>query len=382
MNRPSSSYDVIVIGVGGMGSATAWHLARRGCRVLGLEQFNIPHDLGSSHGQTRIIRLAYSEHPSYVPLLRRAYALWREIQERAGERLLHITGALDAGPADDWVFQGSKTSCEEHGLPHEILTGAEVNRRFPGYRLPEDIMAVFQTDGGYLLPERCIVAHVEAAQEEGAEIRGCEPVLDWTSNGRGITVKTSKTTYTADRLVITAGAWIGKVVKRLDRAVQPERQVLAWLQPRRLELFQPDRFPVFNLQVDEGRYYGLPVHGTPGFKIGRYHHLEERVDMDGIDRSTHPRDEAVLRDFAERYFPDGSGPTMSLQVCAFTNTTDGHFILDAHPEYPNVHVASPCSGHGFKFCSVIGEVMADLATTGETTHDIDLHRLARLDREA
>ena len=378
MNRPSSSYDVIVIGVGGMGSATAWHLARRGCRVLGLEQFNIPHDLGSSHGQTRIIRLAYSEHPSYVPLLRRAYDLWREIEERAGERLLHVTGALDAGPADDWVFQGSKASCEEHGLAHEILTGAEVNRRFPGYRLPDDLMAVFQTDGGYLLPERCIVTHVETAHEHGAEIHACEPVMGWTSNGRGVTVETSKSTYTADRLVITAGGWIGKVVKRMDRMVQAERQVLGWFQPRRLDLFLPDRFPVFNLQVAEGRYYGLPVHGVPGFKIGKYHHLEERVDMDGIDRSTHPRDEAVLRDFAERYFPDGSGPTMSLQVCAFTNTGDGHFILDGHPEHANVYVASPCSGHGFKFCSVIGEIMADLATTGITRHDIALHGMARL----
>lgn len=377
MNRTSTGYDVIVVGVGGMGSATAWHLARRGFRVLGLEQFNIPHELGSSHGQTRIIRLAYSEHPSYVPLLLRAYALWREIEERAGERLLHITGALDAGPADDWVFQGSKTSCEEHGLPHEILTGAEVNRRFPGYRLPEDTMAVFQTDGGFLLPERCIVAHVEAAQEEGAEIHGCEPVLDWTSDGRGITVKTAKSTYTADRLVITAGAWIGKVVDRLEGLVQPERQVLGWFQPRQLELFLPDRFPVFNLQVAEGRYYGLPVHGVPGFKIGRYHHLDEQVDMDGIDRFAHPRDEAVLRAFAERYFPDGSGPATSLKVCAFTNTSDGHFILDTHPEYANVFVASPCSGHGFKFCSVIGEVMADLAITGRTSHDIALHGLER-----
>ena len=238
-------------------------------------------------------------------------------------------------------------------------------------------MAVFQTDGGYLLPERCIVAHVEAAQEEGAEIHGCEPVLDWTSDGRGVTVKTANSTYSAGRLVITAGAWIGKVVKPLVGLVQPERQVLGWFQPKRLELFQPDRFPVFNLQVAEGRYYGLPVHGVPGFKIGRYHHLDEQVDMDRIDRSTHPRDEAVLRAFAERYFPDGSGPTTSLQVCAFTNTADGHFILDTHPEYENVFVASPCSGHGFKFCSVIGEVMADLAVTGETPHDIALHGLAR-----
>jgi len=378
VNHSSYSHDVIVIGVGGMGSAAAFHLADRGCRVLGLEQFDIPHNLGSSHGQTRIIRLAYSEHPSYVPLLRRAYALWRELQERAGEQLLHITGALDAGPGDDWVFQGSKASCEEHGLPHEILTGAEVNRRFPGYRLPDDLMAVFQTDGGYLLPERCIVAHVEAAQQAGAEIHGREPVLEWTSNGLGVTVKTAKSTYTADRLVITAGGWIGKVVKELDRVVQPERQVLAWFQPGRLDLFLPERFPVFNLQVAEGRYYGLPVHGVPGFKIGRYHHLEEQADMDRIDRTAGPRDEAVLREFAERYFPDGSGPTMSMQVCAFTNTADGHFILDAHPGHPNVYVASPCSGHGFKFCSVIGEVLADLATTGETPHDIALHGLARL----
>lgn len=360
-----------------MGSATAWQLARRGYRVLALEQFNIPHEMGSSHGQTRIIRLAYSEHSSYVPLLWRAYALWREIQERAGERLLYITGALDASPENDWVFQGSKKSCEKHGISHEILTSAEVNQRFPGYQLPEDIMAVFQTDGGYLLPERCIIAHVEAAQDEGAEFREIEPVLDWTSNGRRVTVKTSKMTYTADRLVITAGAWIGKLVKELKLVVQPERQVLAWLQPKRIDLFLPERFPVFNIQVPEGRYYGLPIHGIPGFKLGRYHHLEEKVDMDTLDRTTHPRDETILREFAQRYFPDGSGPTMNLQVCTFTNTEDGHFILDKHPEYPNVCVASPCSGHGFKFCSVIGEVLADLATNGDTLHDIDLHRLTR-----
>ena len=379
MNRPSSSYDVIVIGVGGMGSAAAWHLARRGCRVLGLEQFNIPHDLGSSHGQTRIIRLAYSEHPSYVPLLRRAYALWRDIEEKAGERLLHITGALGRGPRGRLGLPGVEvSSCEEHGLPHEIHTGAEVNRRFPGYRLPEDIMAVFQTDGGYLLPERCIVAHVEAAQEEGAEIHGCEPVLEWTSDGRGITVKTAKSTYTAGRLVITAGAWIGKVVKPLDGLVQPERTG-AGLVPAEATGAFPAR-PVSGVQSP-----GRPRAGTTDFpstecrgsRSAGTNHLDEQVGMDRIDRSAHPRDEDVLRAFAERYFPDGAGPTTSLQVCAFTNTADGHFILDAHPEYGNVFVASPCSGHGFKFCSVIGEVMADLATTGETPHDIALHGLAR-----
>ena len=378
MNKSDSTYDVIVIGVGGMGSATVWQLAQRGYRVLGLEQFNIPNNLGSSHGQTRIIRLAYSEHPSYVPLLRHAYSLWKDIEDRAGEKLLHITGGLDASAPEEWVFQDSKKSCEEYGLPHEILTGSEVNYRFPGYQIPEHTMAVFQPDGGYLLSERCIVAHIEAAQDKGAEIHGFEPVLEWSSNNDSVTVTTSKNIYNASRLIITAGGWMGKVVKTLGQTVQPERQVLAWIQPKRLDYFQPEHFPVFNLQVPEGRYYGTPVHNIPGFKVGRYHHLQETIEMDTIDRSIHSRDETVLREFVEYYFPDGAGPTLSLMVCAFTNTSDGHFILDTHPEHPNVFVASPCSGHGFKFCSIIGDIMADLATTGQTSHDISLHQLARL----
>ncbi|MGH8940782.1 MAG: FAD-dependent oxidoreductase, partial [Actinomycetes bacterium] len=172
-------YDVIVVGVGGAGSAAAYHLARRGKRVLGLERFGIPHGMGSSHGHTRIIRLAYYEDPSYVQLLRRAYELWRALQSRAGEQLLHITGSVDAGPASSWVFKGSLQSCLTHDLPHEVLTSAELSRRFPAYQLPYDTMAVLQPDGGYLVPERCIVAYVQAAQAEGAEIHGCEAVLGW-----------------------------------------------------------------------------------------------------------------------------------------------------------------------------------------------------------
>jgi sarcosine oxidase len=378
----SGRYDAIVVGVGGMGSATSYYLARRGKRVLGLERFGIPHSMGSSHGHTRIIRLAYYEHPSYVLLLKRAYELWREIQGKAGEKLLHITGSIDSGPEESWVFKGSWESCKLHDLPHEVLTGAELHRRYRGYHLPADHLALVQPEGGFLTPERCIVSYVMAAQAFGAEIHGHERVLEWQPLEGGVRVRTDRGIYEADKLVITAGAWDGELLDVLEGLAVPERQVLAWLQPTRPEYFRPDTFPVFNLLVDEGRFYGFPVHGVPGFKFGKYHHLEEKVNPEMVDREAHDYDERLLRDFAERYFPDGCGPTMDLQTCMFTNTPDNHFIIDVHPEYDQVSFASPCSGHGYKFASVIGEIMADLADTGITRHDISLFRLGRLPRSS
>jgi sarcosine oxidase len=376
----SGRYDAIVVGVGAMGSATAYYLARRGKRVLGLERFGIPHSMGSSHGHTRIIRLAYYEHSSYVLLLRRAYELWREIQGLVGEQLLYINGSVDAGPDDSWVFKGSWNSCKLHDLPHEVLTGAELRRRYPGYHLPPEHLALVQPEGGFLAPERCIVSYVMAAQSLGAEIHGHERVLEWTPLEGGVQVRTDRGLYEADKLVITAGAWNGGLLDVLDGIAVPERQVLAWLQPTCPEYFRPDTFPVFNLLVDEGRFYGFPVFGVPGFKFGKYHHLEEVTDPTEMDREAHDHDERLLRIFAERYFPDGCGPTMDLQTCMFTNTEDNHFVIDMHPEYPQVSFASPCSGHGFKFASVIGEIMADLAENGLTRHDIGLFRLDLLIR--
>ncbi len=374
----SGRYDAIVVGVGAMGSATSYHLARRGKRVLGLERFGIPHAMGSSHGHTRIIRMAYYEDPSYVPLIIRAYELWRELQETAGERLLYTTGSIDAGPPESWVFKGSWDSCKLHDLPHEVLTGAEVRRRYPGYHLSPETAALVQPDGGFLTPERCIVSYVAAAQSSGAEFHAYERVLEWEPLHGGVRVRTDRGLYEADKLVVTAGAWDGQLVDVLDGIAVPERQVLALLQPARPEHFRPDNFPVFNLLVDEGRFYGFPVFGVPGFKFGKYHHLEEKTDPETMDREVHERDEELLRGFAERYFPHGSGPTMNLQTCMFTNTRDNHFVMDLHPDYPQVSFASPCSGHGFKFASVVGEIMADLAEKGMTRHPISPFRLERL----
>lgn len=376
----SNHYDAIVIGVGGMGSATVSHLADRGLDVLGLERYDIPHEMGSSHGVTRIIRKAQYEDPAYVPLVRRSYELWRELEERSGRDLLHITGGIDAGPPDSTVFNGSRRSCEIHDIDHEILTSREVNERFPGYDLPEHHRAVYQPDGGFLVPEQCIIAYVEAAQAAGAEIRAREPVADFTDlEDGGVRVTTSKGTYEADELIITAGAWARQFLPDLEAQVVPVRQVLAWLQPTEPAQFSASNFPVFIHGTKDSHYYGFPKHDVPGFKFGKFNHLEETVDPDEMDREPHPEDEELLRSYARRYFPDGAGPTMRLSTCMFTNTPDEHFILDTLPDHPQITVGAGFSGHGFKFASAVGEVLADLAIDGETDHEIDLFSVDRFE---
>jgi sarcosine oxidase len=367
-------YDVIVVGVGGMGSAALYHLARRGRRVLGIERFDIPNDRGSSHGVTRIIRKAYFEHPSYVPLVQRAYELWRELESEAGEQLLFITGAVEGGPR---IFEGAVHSSIEHALPFEELDGAEVGRRFPAFRLPPELRVVYQRDGGFLLSERCILAHVAGARARGADVHTDERVLEWSAGENGVRVRTARREVEAERLVLTAGAYSQEVARLAPGMVVPQRQVLGWLEPSREELFAPDRFPVFNLALEEGHVYGFPTHGMPGFKIGWYDHEGVRGDPDEIPREVTADDEVPLRRFAERYFPDGAGPTLELKACLFELSPDEDFLIDRHPVSDLVVVAAGFSGHGFKFCSVVGEILADLALEGETLHDIGFLKLSR-----
>lgn len=373
-------YDVIVVGVGGMGSATVYQLARRHVRVLGLERFDIPNDRGSSHGMTRIIRLAYFEHPSYVPLLRRAYELWRDVEHQIGEQLLFTTGSLDIGAEAGAFIGGSERSCRDHQLTYELLTAEQLRARWPAYQMPSTHVALFQPNGGFLLPERCIVAHVNLAHAMGADIHAREQVLRWEASNDRVTVWTTNGEYAARRLILTAGPWTGQLVPALAAAAIPERQVVLWVHPRRPELFAVGAFPVFNLDSPLGRFYGFPIYGVPGFKIGKYHHLHETGEADRLDRDVHPRDEAIVREAVRAYFPDADGPTMAMKPCMFTNTADEHFILDYHPDTPAVAIAAGFSGHGFKFCSIIGEIMADLALDGGTRWDLEMFRLARLAR--
>ncbi|QJR34466.1 N-methyl-L-tryptophan oxidase [Gemmatimonas groenlandica] len=370
-------FDVIVVGVGGMGSAATYQLAARGLRVLGIEQHELGHGFGSSHGLTRIIRLAYFEDPSYVPLLRRAFTLWRELQDGMDEPLLHVTGGLDVGFAGSHVFEGSLRSCREHDLPHEVLDASALASRFPGWRPAANAMAVYQPDAGFLTPERCIQSYAERARSLGADIRTRERVLDYSASGGSVRVRTDRGEYEAAQLVLTAGPWMQELAPSLRSLLTPERQVLGWFDIADRARFAPSAFPVFVLEADEGIFYGFPEYGVPGFKIGRYHHLAERVRPDTVDRVCHPRDEAALRDAVSRYFPEANGALRSSAVCLFTNTPDEHFIIDRAPGSPEVLLVSPCSGHGFKFCSVIGEICADLVQHGTTSHDIALFGLER-----
>jgi sarcosine oxidase len=375
----SSTYDVIVAGVGGMGSATCWQLARRGQRVLGLERFDIPHAMGSSHGQNRIIRLAYFEHTSYVPLLRRAFELWREAETLFGERLLFVTGGIDAGSESGRIVAGSLASCQEHDLPHEVLSARELAQRFPGWQLPAGIVAVHQPDAGFVASERAIVAHTALARNAGADIRAREALLGWRLTGAGtVEVTTTRGRYEAERLVLSTGAWIADHVPELAGKAVPERQALGWFRPLEPEHFRLGHFPVGLVESGDRPAYVFPEWGIPGFKIGVYHHLGETGHADVLSREPNDTDEAVLREAIRRFFPSANGPTMSLRCCLFTNTADEHFVIDTLPDAPQVIVASPCSGHGYKFAGVMGEVLADLATGATPRLDLSLFRLDRL----
>jgi sarcosine oxidase len=367
-------YDAVVVGVGGMGSAALYHLARRGKRVLGLERFDLLHERGSSHGLTRIIRLAYFEHPDYVPLLRRAYELWRELEAEAGEQLLRITGIIEGGGT---IGEGVLRSCSDHDLAHEVLNGAEVTSRFPAFRLPDEMQVVYQEDGGFVVPERCIVAHVAGALARGAELRAHERVLEWEETGGEVRVRTERGVVEAERLIVTAGAWSDEVARLPAGSVRAVRQVLAWFQPTRPELFTAERMPVFNLILDGDHFYGFPAYGIPGVKLGRYERQGESGDPDAISREPTSHDEVRLRELAALYLPEGNGPTVALKTCLFELSPDEHFLIGPHPDVPSAIVAAGFSGHGFKFCSVVGEILADLALDGETSHDIGLFRPAR-----
>jgi sarcosine oxidase len=373
----AQSYDVIIVGVGGMGSAIAAHCAARGQRVLAIEQHALLHDRGSSHGHSRIIRLAYFEHDSYVPLLRRAFTLWRELEQASGRSLLHVTGSLDVGPAGGLVFEGSHRSCRTHHLEHEILDASALARRVPGWRPAPDAMAVFQPDGGFLIPEQCVQAHAERAVSSGAVIRQQEPVLGWRAAAGEVEVVTAQGRYRGGQLVVSPGAWMGSMAPSLARLFVPERQVVGWFGVHDHARFSPSHFPVFVLEASEGLFYGFPEHAEPGFKIGKYHHRGEIISPDQLDRTCSPADESALRDAVSRYFPSANGELLRAQACMFTNTPDEHFVIDRAPGSPEVLLVSPCSGHGFKFSSVIGEICADLVTRGQTVHDIALFGLHR-----
>jgi sarcosine oxidase len=367
--------DVAVIGLGATGSAALHHLARRGLRVVGLEQFTPGHDRGSSHGESRIIRLGYFEHPSYVPLVRAAIPLWRALERDSGTALLQVTGILEMGAPDGTLVAGTLRSAQTHGLRHEVLDAASVARRFPAFRLPPHFVGVFQPDGGILAAEPAVEAQLALAA--GAEVRTNEKVLAIEPAASGVRLVTDRATITAGQAVVAAGAWIKQLLPGLAAPIRVTRQVVGWFAPTDPALFARERCPVFMIENRNGIFYGFPAGPRPGIKFAKHHHADEAVDPSAATRPMDGTDEAVLRTALAAHVPSANGALLDAQTCRYTMTPDGDFILDRLPGAPAVIVASPCSGHGFKFAPVIGEIIADLVTQGATPHDISRFRLAR-----
>lgn len=373
-----TTHDVIVLGLGGMGSAAAAHLAARGRRVLGLEQFTAPHDRGSSHGHTRVIRQAYFEHPAYVPLLLRAYELWHELERDTGRELLLLSGGLMMGAPDSEVVSGSLRSARQHGLPHEELDSHEIRRWFPQFRVSDGTVALFEPAAGLVFCERAVTAHLDAAGRRGAELHFEEPVLNWRPTpAGGVTVTTTKATYCAGQLVITPGPWAPTLLSDLGVPFVVERQVLFWFQPQNgAAAFRPEIFPIYIWQHPNGATpYGFPaVDGAEGgVKIAFYRKpVAEPCTPESVDRCVRDDDVADMRMAMRNLLPMLDGPLVKAATCLYTLTPDLNFVIGPHPAHPQVQVAAGFSGHGFKFCSVVGEMLADLATGGRARHDIGL----------
>jgi sarcosine oxidase len=371
------TFDAIVVGLGAMGSAAVASLARRGCRVVGIDKYTPGHDRGSSHGATRIIRLGYFEHPSYVPLLRTAYPLWRELAAKSGLPLLTITGIVEIGAPDGELVAGTLRSSLMHGLAHEVLDHAALMRRFPAFRVPEDFVGVFQPEGGFLRAERAISAQLALAREAGAQLRIGEEVIAIEPRGAGARVVMRSGVLDAGCVVVAAGPWVKSLLPGLPAPIRVTRQVLGWFEPHDRALFAPGRFPVFLLQTTDGVFYGFPDDGASGIKVAKHHHADESVDPDRCERAVSAADEAMIRAVLAAHLPEANGRRLAATTCLYTMTPDGDFILDRLPGHQAIIVASPCSGHGFKFAPVIGEILADLALTGSTSHDISRFALAR-----
>lgn len=376
-----NSYDLIIAGLGAMGSATAYHAAKRGHRVLGLDRFAPPHNFGSSHGKSRIIREAIFEHPAYVPLVRRAYECWAELEDRTGTSLLRCTGGVSLGAPDSVIVTGARASAVASSLPYEELSAADIARRIPPFRPERDTVGIWDPRAGIVAPEAAIRSHLASAADSGAELHVDEPVLHWeadTGQGGGVQVTTPRATYQGDRLVLAVGAWLGHLLPDLDLPLAVERQVMYWFRPQRNpDQFEAGRLPIFVWEFAPGRaWYGLPDLGD-GIKIG-VHHEGQSTTADTVRREVTAEDEQAVRTLLKRYVPDADGPPIASAVCLYTNTPDRQFLIDWHPAHPDVLIASPCSGHGFKYASALGEVLTDLAFTGETPFDLSPFRLARL----
>lgn len=380
-------YDVIVIGVGTMGAPACWYLAKNKYRVLGLEQFDIPHDQGSHAGQSRLIRKAYYEHSNYVALLERAYDNWLQIEEETGAKLYYKTGLLYFGEPSSVLIEGTRETGKQFNIPLDVLTSQEATKRFPATKFMEHHQVLFEPDAGFITPEKSIATYTADAILKGADIRAREKVINWNYKNGIVEVITDRNKFTADRIIFTAGAWTKKVVPLLPAELKITRQIIAWVNPKEWNKFTIGNFPCWFMNDDDGNlFYGFPIlpskdfAGPVGLKLA-HHKPGDPTDPDHVDRSIKPGEEKVLTDTLDKYFHGAAGNVLAMKICMYNNSADADFIIDFVPGTGSqAVVATGFSGHGFKFASAVGEIVADLATKGKSDMPLDFVRLDRFNK--
>jgi sarcosine oxidase len=371
-------FDVAVVGLGGMGSAIAAQCAARGASVIGLERFGPAHDRGSSHGKSRMIRQAYFEDTAYVKLVLRSYELWRELERKAGEQLLHITGVLSVGEEGSEIISGTKRSAAEHALRLETLSKRQMQERYPSLRLLPDEVALFEPDGGVLDPERAVGAHLKMAKATGADLRFQAPVRKWEATKDEITVHLEDgTPISARTLILSLGPWFKETLDALGVPLRIQRNVQAWFSPSS-NSYQADLFPAFLL---DRAGLPAPLYGFPDFGDGvkaAFHGFGQLTTADEIDREVNlSLDVAPIAAAMENWMPGATATFREAKPCMYSLTPDGNFVIDRHPQHPNVILCGGFSGHGFKFAPVIGEIAADLALEAQSRHRIEFLSLNR-----
>ena len=382
-DHTQKDYDVIVVGVGSMGSSTCYHLAKQGLKVLGIEQFDIPHENGAHTGQTRIIRQAYFEHPSYVPLLKSAYDSWGQLEQESSSRLFFKTGLLYFGPEDHFLIKRSLESAHQHGIPINQISRQEQESKYPQFDVPGYYTRMIEVDGGFIPPERAILTFTDQALNNGAHIHTRESVLEWKRKHGSIQVKTDKGVYSCKKLVLASGAWSSKMVN--TELLNVTRQVILWARTKMPDLFGLDHLPTWTYADPSvpGIYYGFPElpiesFGDPaGIKIA-HHTKGEVTDPDNVKRTISKEEEVEVFENIQKFIPDLESVVAS-KTCLYTNSADDDFIVDLHPENDDVVVAAGFSGHGFKFASVMGEILKDLVTHGKTQHPIGFLSMKRFE---
>ena len=373
----TSTYDVAVLGLGAMGSAALRYLARAGLSVVGFERFESPHPHGSSHGGSRIIREAYFEDPRYVPLVQRAYEEWAALERDTGRTLTLTTGGVMIGPREGVLVSGAIASAETHSLAYELLDVSALQRRFPAFHPAPHMVGVWEPRAGALFPEECIAAHLEAAARAGATVRANEGAVSWRAARGEVEVTTERGITRARQLVLSTGAWLGSHVAATCLPLTIERVVQVWFEPAsHPEQLAPERCPITIWEYGHDQFfYAFPL--LNGAVKAALHHQGEVTDPDRVRREVTEEEIERIRDPLGRHIPDAAGRWLDAKTCMYANTPDEHFVLDRHPDHPEVLVVSACSGHGFKFASAIGAVIAELVRDGKTSADIGLFELAR-----